>query len=147
MIACMSTRSFTIVPQGEFSLRESALFGFGQRVPLRQGADAASADAASTQDTDFDGVMCLAFCLDGYQSQVGVEVRQDQAGVHGDVHGAGDLSAIQTQVARVLSLDYDGRAFAEVGKRDPVIGRLQHAAPGLRPPLFYSPYEAATGPS
>lgn len=30
-----------------------------------------------------------------------------------------------------------------VGARDPVIGRLQAAAPGLRPPLFYSPYEAA----
>ena len=30
-----------------------------------------------------------------------------------------------------------------VGQRDPVSGRLQAAAPGLRPPLFYSPYEAA----
>lgn len=30
-----------------------------------------------------------------------------------------------------------------MGARDPVIGRLQQAAPGLRPPLFYSPYEAA----
>ncbi|PZR64831.1 MAG: Fe-S cluster assembly protein HesB [Chloroflexi bacterium] len=44
---------------------------------------------------------------------------------------------------RVLSLDYDGEAFLEVGRHDPVIGRLQAAAPGLRPPLFYSPYEAA----
>ena len=33
--------------------------------------------------------------------------------------------------------------FVAVGERDPVIGRLQAAAPGLRPPLFYSPYEAA----
>jgi len=46
-------------------------------------------------------------------------------------------------VARILSLDHDGAAFAEVGRRDPAIGRLQHAAPGLRPVLFHSPYEAA----
>ena len=31
----------------------------------------------------------------------------------------------------------------DVGARDPVIGRLQEVAPGLLPPLFYSPYEAA----
>lgn len=30
-----------------------------------------------------------------------------------------------------------------VGQRDRVIERLQSVAPGLRPPLFYSPYEAA----
>jgi DNA-3-methyladenine glycosylase II len=30
-----------------------------------------------------------------------------------------------------------------VGRRDPVIGRLQEVAPGLRPPQFHSPYEAA----
>jgi DNA-3-methyladenine glycosylase II len=41
------------------------------------------------------------------------------------------------------SLDFDGEAFLEVGRRDPILGRLQAAAPGLRPPLFYSPYEAA----
>ena len=29
------------------------------------------------------------------------------------------------------------------GDRDPVIGALQQVARGLRPPLFYSPYEAA----
>ncbi len=138
----MSTRSFTIVPQGEFSLRESAVFGFGQRVPFGQRVEGESG-AEFGGVKDFDGVMRLAFCLDGYQSQVGIEVRQDQAGVHCEVHGDGDLGAIQAQVARVLSLDYDGRGFAEVGKRDPVIGRLQRAAPGLRPPLFYSPYEAA----
>jgi len=43
----------------------------------------------------------------------------------------------------VLSVDHDGDAFAELGRRDAVIGRLQAAAPGLRPPEFYSPYEAA----
>ncbi len=44
---------------------------------------------------------------------------------------------------RILSLDHDGSAFLQVGQRDPVIERLQALAPGLRPVLFHSPYEAA----
>lgn len=135
----MQRGSFTITPSGPFSLAEAATFGFGQRDGGR-----------------WDGVMRLAFCLDGYEQQVGVEVRQDEAGtdragtgqagpVRCVVHGpeGADLSRVRGQVARVLSLDHDGREFTRVGERDPVIGRLQAAAPGLRPPLFYSPYEAA----
>ena len=121
--------TFTISPTAPYSLRESAEFGFGGRAP-----------------ENFDGVMRLAFCLDGYADQVGVELRQDTGGVvHGTAHGvgAGRVDAVQAQVARVLSLDQDGSGFADVGVRDPVIGRLQEAAPGLLPPLFYSPYEAA----
>ncbi|MDQ6941655.1 MAG: DNA-3-methyladenine glycosylase 2 family protein [Candidatus Eremiobacteraeota bacterium] len=119
-------RAFTIVPEGPFSLREAATFGFGQRL-----------------ETSWDGVMRLAFCVDGYAEQAGVEVRQDDRGVHCIVSGGADLDAVRRQVARVLSLDYDGAAFAHIGDRDPVIARLLAAAPGLRPPLFYSPYEAA----
>lgn len=119
--------TFTIVPSGPFSLAEAIAFGFGQR-------DAAAGD-----------VLRLAFCLDGYQHQVGVEVRQDGAGVHGTVHGPGgtDLDAVRQHVARVLSLDYDAAGFLQAGERDPVLRSVQAAAPGLRPPLFYSPYEAA----
>ena len=119
--------TFTIVPRGPFSLAEAIGFGFGQR------------DAAG------DDVMRLAFCLDGYQHQVGVEVRQDEAGVHGTVHGPGgtDVDAVRQQVARLLSLDYDAAGFLQAGERDPVLRSVQEAAPGLRPPLFHSPYEAA----
>jgi DNA-3-methyladenine glycosylase II len=119
-------RRFTIEPEGAFSLKELALFGFGQR-----------------ESEAWDGVMRLAFCLDGYRRQVGVEVRQDADGVHCTVHGGGHLDAVRRQVARVLSLDFDGRLLDAVGERDQVVARLLHAAPGLRPPLFYSPYEAA----
>jgi DNA-3-methyladenine glycosylase II len=125
----MERGSFTITPDGPFSLAEAATFGFGQRA-----------------GGDWDGVMRLAFCLDGYAGQVAAEIRQDGTGpVHGAVQApAGvDLGQVRRQVARVLSLDHDGREFSRVGERDPVIGRLQAAAPGLRPPLFYSPYEAA----
>jgi DNA-3-methyladenine glycosylase II len=122
------TRSFTIQPLGEFSLRESALFGFGQR------------DAV----TDYDGAMRLSFCLDGgYDQQVGVVVRQRGESVDCEVQGEGSLDAVRAQVARVLSLDHDARDFALTGRRDPVLRRLQLAAQGLRPPLFHSPYEAA----
>jgi DNA-3-methyladenine glycosylase II len=130
----MRTRSFTIKPVGEFSLPESALFGFGQRMrPAGVGARVAQ----------FDGVMRLAFCLDGYHDQVGAELPQDERVLHAVVRGAGELDAIHRQVARVLSLDQDARGFAPVGQRDLVIGKLQRAAVGLRPPLFYSPCEAA----
>jgi len=143
---CAMTRSFTITPLGAFSLAESALFGFGQR--LRPAG-------VGSQEPMFDGVMRLAFCLDGYRDQVGVELRQDErrepaggagpgeAAVHAVVHGDGPLDAIRRQVERVLSLDRDARGFEDVGLRDPVVARLLAAAPGLRPPLFYSPYEAA----
>jgi DNA-3-methyladenine glycosylase II len=125
----MAAPTFTITPSGPFSLAEAATFGFGQR------------DAS-----EWDGVMRLAFCVDGYAAQAGVAVRQDSDGiVRGDVSGPGDLDldAVRRQVARVLSLDQDGSEFTQIGDRDPVIGRLQQIAPGLRPPLFYSPYEAA----
>lgn len=130
----MTPTAFTIEPRGPFSLAEAAGFGFGQR-------DATTLDTAVPAD-----LMRLAFCLDGYEVQVGVEVRQDPDGVvHGVVHGpaGADTGAVRRQVARVLSLDHDGTEFTAVGERDPVIGRLQVIAPGLRPPLFYSPYEAA----
>ncbi len=120
-------QTFTIVPSGAFSLRESVEFGFGQRHSER-----------------FDGMMRLAFCEDDLRHQVGVLVSQDESGVHGEIHGgSGSVDAIRAQVARVLSLDQDASGFAAVGRRDPVIGALQAAAPGLLPPLFYSPYEAA----
>jgi len=120
------TSRFTIRPRGPFSLEEAANFGFGQRI-----------------EPKWDGVMRLAFCVDGYRDQVGVEVRQNDLSVDCVLHGEADATVVERQVARVLSLDFDGEAFLEIGRRDPIIGRLQAAAPGLRPPLFYSPYEAA----
>jgi DNA-3-methyladenine glycosylase II len=109
-----------ITPLGPFSLRELALFGFGQR-----------------HTTSYDGSMRLAFCLDGTFQPVGVTVTQP-APDHVHVDGPPEALA---QTARVLSLDVDARSFADV--EDPLIQRLQAVAPGLRPPLFHSAYEAA----
>ncbi len=123
--------TFTITPRGPYRLEESALFGFGQR-----------------HDTAFDGTMRLAFCVDGYQGQAGVSLTQEDAdgevlGTITATTGGAPTPAIVAQVARILSLDHDARSYAALGDTDPVIARLQAARPGLRPPLFYSPYEAA----
>jgi DNA-3-methyladenine glycosylase II len=122
------TQSFVITPRGPFSLQEASTFGFGHR-----------------DESGWDGVMRLAFGVDGYGQYAGAELRQDgREAVHVVVHGRDvDLDTVRRQVERVVSLDHDGAAFLAVGERDPVIGRLQAAAPGLRPVLFYSPYEAA----
>ena len=118
--------TFTIDPQGPFSLAEQGVFGFGHTV-----------------DPRWDGVLRMAFCVDGYREQAGVEVRQDGPVLRCSMTGDADPDVVRRQVARVLSADHDGHRFAEVGERDPVIGALQRERPGLRPPLFYSPYEAA----
>lgn len=40
-------------------------------------------------------------------------------------------------------MDVDGAGFAGLGERDPVVSTLQNRFPGLRPVLFFTPYEAA----
>ena len=119
-----------INPSGRFDLRQSIGFGFGQR-------------AASSDQRGKHAVMRLAFVLDGYRQQVGASVEQLSPGrLRVEPVGDGDPAAVLAQVARVLSLDVDACGWDELGTRDPLIGRLQAARPGLRPPLFYSAYEA-----
>jgi DNA-3-methyladenine glycosylase II len=121
------TAQRSIPTRGPFSLKELALMGFGHR-----------------SERDFDGVMRMAFRVDhDLERAVGVEVRQDGDALHLTIHGPADPDVVARQVARILSCDHDGEAFAELGRLDPVIGALQAVAPGLRPALFHSPYEAA----
>ncbi len=120
-----------IPTRGPYDLARVATMGFGHR-----------------DEPDFDGVMRLAFCVDGdYETQVGVAVRQQGAELELTVNtgadGGADPAVVAAQVARVVSVDHDGEAFAELGRREPEVGRLQAAVSGFRPALFYSPYEAA----
>lgn len=122
-----------IEARGPYDLGEVALMGFGHR-----------------DERSFDGVLRLACCLDGdLETQIGVAVRQDGQRVELTVHSSGQdlspaqLAAATAQVARVISLDHDGEAFDRVCRADPVLARLHAVAPGFRPALFYSPYEAA----
>jgi DNA-3-methyladenine glycosylase II len=59
------------------------------------------------------------------------------------VYGSADVGAVERQVRRILSLDVDGRAWPEVGKRDRVVGMLQRRFPGFRPVNWSDAYEAA----
>lgn len=91
--------------------------------------------------------MRLAFPVDGGRGYAGAVLRQELADgpltVELQTAQGADPGTAVRQVARVLSLDHDGEAFAEIGRRDPVIGALQRAHPGQRPVLFHSPYEGA----
>jgi DNA-3-methyladenine glycosylase II len=118
-----------LAPKGPFDLRLLAGFGFGPTTGTSEPTEP---------------VMRLAFCLDDLQGHAGAVLRQDDDGiVRGQLHGDGEPAAVEAQLSRILSLDHDGQAWLEVGRRDPVIGQLQRRFPGLRPPLFHSPYEAA----
>jgi DNA-3-methyladenine glycosylase II len=110
---------------GRFDLAQSIDFGFGGR------------------DAGRGSVMRLAFCLDGYTEQVAAAVTQPSEQVlHVEVQGAADPERVAAHVARVLSVDVDATGYDELGARDPVVGAAQRKRPGLRPPLFYSAYEA-----
>lgn len=90
--------------------------------------------------------MRLAFVVDGFTDHAAVQLVQDQKSgvVYAEVHGGGsDLSVVDRQVRRILSLDHSGNDFKKVAREDPVIGDLQKRFKGLRPVLFNSPYEAA----
>ena len=118
-----------LTPKGPFDLRLLAGFGFGPTTGRREPAEPA---------------MRLAFCLDDLNGHAGAVLRQGDDGiVRGETHGDGEPASVAAQLSRILSLDHDGEAWLGVGRRDPVIGRLQRRFPGLRPPLFHSPYEAA----
>jgi DNA-3-methyladenine glycosylase II len=113
---------FTYRPQGAFSLAASQrwLYGF------------AAADQPEADD------FVWAFLSDEGEP---VAVRLSGNVRAEVVEGTGDPSRLRAQIARMLSIDHDGRPYDELD--DPVIARLRSAHPGLRPVLFPTPYEAA----
>lgn len=125
----MSERTFEIVPEGPYSFAESVKFLEGFAPAAYEGGDSER--------------LLLAFVADGGEEVAGVEIRSEGEAVVGEVCGDADVEVVKRQVGRILSLDVDGSGFTEVGERDAVVGRLQRRYPGLRPVLFYSPYEAA----
>ena len=123
--------AFEIEPRGEFSLRASADF-------IGAWHEAPSDGAAG------GGHLHLAFLTDFSWRPVGVCLTQSaDSHIHGEVFGAVEPSLIRAKVARILSLDVDGSGWAEVGRRDPVVGRLQRQFGGFRPVNWSDAYEAA----
>jgi DNA-3-methyladenine glycosylase II len=123
--------SFEIVPRGDYSLEEGATFiGAWHRAPSEGGGP--------------EGHLHLAFLTDGDWTPVGVCLRQDTGGhVLGTVHGDAPVELVVKQVQRILSLDVDGGGWPEVGRRDPVVAKLQRMFPGFRPVNWSNAYEAA----
>ena len=124
-------QTFVIEPLGPYSLEESANFiGAWHEAPAHGSA--------------IRGHLHLAFLTDEDWTPVGVCFTHGDSGtVHGEVYGRADVAAVERQARRILSLDVDGRAWPEVGKRDPVIGMLQRRFPGFRPVNWSDAYEAA----
>lgn len=124
----ISAATATLPLRGPYDLREVAMMGFGHR-----------------DESEWDGIMRLAFCTDSLDRQVGVEVRQTENRLDLVVHGAPDIDvdAVGRQVARIVSADHDGDAWSRVCASDPVLARLHAVAPGFRPANFHSPYDAA----
>jgi DNA-3-methyladenine glycosylase II len=131
----MTTTASTIPILGRFSLAESGGF-LGSMRHL-----AASTDEPAPLDH-----LHVAFVPDRRPSgAVGACVTQpgpDHVAVElsGDV---GDAAPVLAQVARMLSIDVDGRAYDALGESDPVVAHHQAARPGFRPVNFASPFEAA----
>ena len=127
----LSMQQTEIPITGPYDLREVALMSFGYR-----------------DEAAFDGAMRMACCLDGgFERPVGVVARQgaDQLTLEVDAGGElgpPELEAVRRQVARVVSLDHDGAAFDRLCRGDAALARVHAVAPGFRPALFYSPYEA-----
>ena len=114
-------------------------------------AEVALMDFGHRDERQFDGVMRLAFCLEtGYETPVGVEARQEGGRI--------ELWCVRPAPSPSTRRSWAGcegkwpgccpwtttaRLFDAVCHRDPVLARLHAVAPGFRPALFYSPYEAA----
>jgi hypothetical protein len=124
--------TFEIKPRGPFSLAAAQSFAGGFPSSIGGGAVGATSIA-------------MAFPVEGTDSSAAVQLSQRADGV---VVGRTDaptslIDQVKRQAARSLSLDHDGSGWPDVGKRDPIIGRLQEAHDYLRPVCFYSAYEAA----
>jgi DNA-3-methyladenine glycosylase II len=91
--------------------------------------------------------MRLGFPVDGGHGYAGAVLRQPAddgpVSVELEILDGADPEIALAQVARTVSLDHDGAAFLDVGRRDPIIGALQQEHHGQRPVLFHSPYEGA----
>jgi DNA-3-methyladenine glycosylase II len=121
--------TFSITPAGPFSWERASDFLANFAATSRHGRGRPA--------------VRMAFPLDGDLTPVGVGLHWDAGALHGVVTGTADVDAARDQVARIFSLDVDATDYPAVGEREPAVGRLMSALPGLRPILFTSPYECA----
>jgi DNA-3-methyladenine glycosylase II len=123
--------TITLHPRGPFSLTAAATFVEGF-----PGTEAERPPRA----------LRYAWAVDGDWRTVQATVRQDDHAVHAELADR-PAAPLARRAARDLEqmfcLDVDGSGFAALGEDDHVVGALQEQFAGLRPVLFYTPYEAA----
>jgi DNA-3-methyladenine glycosylase II len=123
--------TITFHPRGPFSLTAAARF---------------VEDFPGTQGERPPEALRYAWAVDGDWRTVQATVRQDNNAVHAELTGQ-PPAQLTCRAARdleqMLCLDVDATGFSALGKHDRVVGALQRRFPGLRPVLFYTPYEAA----
>jgi len=128
----LSTRSFVLDPMGPYDFSASVRFleGF---------------TPAAHASTGTPGLR-IAFPVDGTWAAGGAGISAAKSGdaLQVDCFGDANPETVRDQVGRILSLDVDATGYAEVIDRDPVLRDIDTRRRGLRPVLFFSPYEAAT---
>jgi DNA-3-methyladenine glycosylase II len=123
--------AITFHPRGPFSLTAAAAF---------------AEDFPGTRAERPPDALRHAWAVDGDWRTVQATLRQSDKAVHAELAGRPPAQLTRQagrDLERVLCLDVDGTGFAALGERDRVVGALQRRFPGLRPVLFYTPYEAA----
>lgn len=123
-------------PISRFRLSAKGDYSFAASVRFLEGFAPAGQEGSSGDEVHW------TFLADDLETVASVVLRDRTGGVDVEVV-TGDPKSVRAQLARVLSLDVDGRGFQQIGARDPVVVRLQDLYPGLRPVLFFSPFEAA----
>jgi DNA-3-methyladenine glycosylase II len=86
--------------------------------------------------------LTLAFRLDRSFEAVAVALREEGGSLVAEVAGTDDVDAARRQVSRMLGLDADAYAWLALGRRDPMVGRLQEQFPGFFTAAKASPYDA-----
>lgn len=121
-------KTFEMTPKGPFDLlTQNQIFG---GFPINEGDPTA---------------IIITFPVEGWRTSASVILRQNEEKIKGEVYGAEDEEEkAWKQAISILSLDIDGNAWPEIGRKDPIIGNLQKKYQLVRPTLFRSPYEAAS---
>jgi DNA-3-methyladenine glycosylase II len=123
--------TITLRPRGPFSLAMAAVF---------------AEDFPGTRAERPPEALQYAWAVDGDWRSVRVTLRQDGEAIHAELDNrpSTDLARKAARdLEQILCLDVDGTGFAAIAERDAIVRALQQRFPGLRPVLFYTPYEAA----
>ena len=120
--------SFTLEVDAQFSLHAARSFALG---------------FPGTDVEQVEDAFVFAWPLDGEWTTARVHLRQDGRALRGEITGGAPPELVRRDVERILCTDVDGAGFSALASKDPVVAALQEQFPGLRPVLFYTPYEAA----